>query len=73
MQDSHYYRMAKNVIRRLSIIPEFSINNSTKKTVDQLKVRPDDQDEAMISFNVSSLYTNVPVNEAIEETANCLY
>ena len=32
-----------------------------------------DPDEVVLSFDVSSLYTNVPVNEAIEETADHLY
>ena len=55
----------------LSVIPESKINCSTQKIVDQLKNVKLDPEEAMISFDVSSLYTNVPVNEAIN--ANLLY
>ena len=36
------------------------------------KVRLED-DEVMVSFDVSSLYTNVPVDEAIREAADLLY
>ena len=32
-----------------------------------------DEDEVMISFDVSSLYTNVPVEEAIDTCADLLY
>jgi len=32
-----------------------------------------DDDEVMISFDVTSLYTNDPVNEAINLTADLLY
>ena len=73
MPGSPYYKIAKKVTKWLSMVPESKINCSTKKTVDQLKDVTLDPDEVVISLDVSSLYTNVPVNEAIEEAADHLY
>ena len=73
MPGSPYYKIAEKVTKWLSMVPESKINCSTKKTVDQLKDVTLDTDEVVISFDVSSLYTNVPVNEAIEEAADRLY
>ena len=74
MPGSPYYKIAEKVTKWLSIVPELKINCSTKKTVDQqLKDVTLDPDEVVISFDVSSLYTNVPINEAIEEAADRLY
>ena len=70
---SPYYKLAEKVAKWLSVIPESKINCSTQKTVDQLKNVKLDPEEVMISFDVSSLYTNVPVNEAINDAANLLY
>ena len=73
MPGSPYYKIAEKVTKWLSIVPESKINCSTKKTIDQLKDVTLDPDEVVISFDVSSLYTNVPVNEAIEEAADRVY
>ena len=73
MSGSPYYKLAEKVTKRLSVIPESKINCSTQKTVDQLKNVKLDPEEVMISFDVSSLYTNVPVNEAINDASNLLY
>ena len=64
-----YYRIAEKVTKWLSVIPQSKINCTSKKTVDHLKMMSLDPDEMMISFDVISLYTNVPVDEAIEEAA----
>ena len=44
-----------------------------KKVVDKIKDVVLEDDEVIISFDVSSLYTNVPVDEAIHEAAELLY
>ena len=68
-----YYKIAEKVTKWLSMVPESKINCSTKKTVNQLKDVILDPEEVTISFDVSSLYTNVLVKEAIEEAAGHLY
>ena len=73
MPGSPYCKLAEKVAKWLSVIPESKINCSTQKTVDQLKNVKLDPEEVMISFDVSSLYTNVPVNEATNDAANLLY
>ena len=47
-------------------IPEYRIETSTsslKKDITKIQL---EKDETLISYDVASLYTNVPVNEAIE-------
>ena len=56
----------------LSVVPESKINSSTQKTVDSLKRMTLESDEVIL-FDVTSLYTNVPVKEAIQEAADRLY
>ena len=73
MPGSAYYRIAKQVADWLSVVNECQINSSTKSIADNLKNIQLEIDEEMISFDVSSLYTNVPVTEAIEYCAELLY
>ena len=73
MPGSPYYRIAEKVTKWLSVIPLSKINCSSKKTMDQLRALSLDPEEIMISFDIISLYTNVPGNEAIEEAADLLF
>ena len=57
----------------LSVVPECKINSSTKTVCDKLKIVILEEDEIMISFDVSLLYTNVPVVEAILVRTDKLY
>ena len=73
MLGSPYYRNAQKVTYWLSVIPLSKINCSSKKIVDLLKTMSLDPAEETISFEVISLYTNVPVNETINEAGNLLF
>ena len=73
MPGSVYHPIAKVVTEWLNVVPECQINTSTKKIADSLKDVKLDEDEVMVSFDVSSLYTNVPVQEAIDVCADLLY
>ena len=55
------------------MVPQCKINASTKEICDEIKNVTLEADEEMVSFDVVSLYTNVPVKEAIEECANYVY
>ena len=57
----------------LSVVEECKINYSTKSIVDSLSDINLERDHVLVSFDVSSLYTNVPVYEAMEECTNLLY
>ena len=70
---SPYYKVAEKITEWLSVILESKINCSSKQTVDNLRNISLDQDEVLISFDVTSLLTNVPVKEAIFEAAEKLY
>ena len=55
----------------LSSIPECQINSSTQKINHNSVVTP--YLKGLVSFDVSYLYTNVPVTEAINVWANLLF
>ena len=73
MPGSVYHPIANVVTEWLKVVPECQINTSTKKIADSLKDVKLDEDEVIVSFDVSSLYTNVPVQEAIDVCADLLY
>ena len=57
----------------LSNVPECNINTSTDKIAKQLQTSTLSENESLISFDVTSLYTNVPVKESIQVCADLLY
>ena len=73
MPGSPYFNIAKQMADWLSIVSECKINSSTKEIADQLADIVLEDDKELVSFDVVSLYTNVPVNEAIVVCANLLY
>ena len=73
MPGSAYHKIALQVADWLSIVDECKINCSTKVIADKLNEINLPNDEELVSFDVVSLYTNVPVLEAIEECTNLLY
>ena len=73
MPGTAYYKIGKEVAEWLSAVPECKINSSTKTVSDKLKEIHLEEDEELISFDVVSLYTNVPVLEAINICADLLY
>ena len=73
MPGSAYYRIAKQVADWLSTVKECQINSSTQAISDELKNIPVENDEELVSFDICSLYTNVPVHEAIHYCAELLY
>ena len=73
MPGSAYYSIAKQVAEWLAVIPEAQINSSSKQISDEINKLELHDDEELISFDVSALYTNVPVKEAIEMAAERLY
>ena len=73
MPGSLYHRIGVQIAEWLSKVSECQINTSTKEIADNLKEVPLEEDEEIVSFDVASLYTNVPVTEAIEYCTNLLY
>ena len=73
MPGSAYHKVAKQVAEWLTAVPECKINSSTTSVCEKLKSVRLEPDEIVISFDVSSLYTNVPVMEAIMHCADLLY
>ena len=66
MPGSPYYKIARKVTEWLSKVDECKINSSSKSISDKLHSIVLEEDEVIVSFDVVSLYTNVPVNEAID-------
>ena len=73
MPGSPYFPIANKVTEWLSVVPESKCQSSSKKIADQLKSIELDDGEVLVSFDVVSLYTNVPVQEAILDAAERLY
>jgi len=73
MPGSAYYKIAKQTAEWLSVVPECQINSLTKDIADKLNKIALKTDHELVSFDVVSLYTNVPVLEAIKVCANLLY
>ena len=73
MPGSAYHGVAQVVSNWLSVVPECQINCNTKTICDTLKDVNLEEDESIVSFDVSSLYTNVHVIEAIERCADLLF
>ena len=73
MPGSAYYGIGKQLALWLSNIPECRINSSTKSVRDSLKEMRIEDGREIVSFDVSSLYTNVPVSEAIQICADLMF
>ena len=73
MPGSPYYNIAETVTKWLSVVPESKSQCSSQKIANQLKDIELEDGEEQVSFDVVSLYTNVPVLEAINEAADRLY
>ena len=66
MSSSSCHKIAQKLKEWLSVVPESKMNNSTQKTVDSLKRTALESHEVIISFDVTPLYTNIPVKEVIQ-------
>ena len=73
MPGSAYHEIAKQIATWLSLVPECQINCSTESIVNHIKSVKLDKDEMLVSFDVVSLYTNVPVKESIQICADLLF
>ena len=73
MPGSAYHPVSKQVSEWLAKIPEAQINSSAKQVSDMIKSLKLTEEEEMVSFDVSALYTNVPVKEAVKLAADRLY
>ena len=73
MPGSAYHKVAEYVAEQLANVPQCKINASTEAISKKLKEMKLEKDEEIISFDVVSLYTNVPVLEAIEVCTDMLY
>ena len=73
MPGSPYHRVAKKVADWLSLVPECRINSNSKDICNSLKNHKLQDDECLVSFDVVSLYTNVPVREAIDVCTDLLF
>ena len=73
MPGSCYYKVAVQVAEWLSVVDECKINSSTEQISNMIKSVRLEEYEELVSFDIVSLYTNVPVLEAIHVCAELLY
>ena len=72
MPGSAYHKVAEYVAEQLANVPQCSINTSTAAICKKIRETRLEKDEEIISYDVVSLYTNVPVLEAIEVCTDML-
>ena len=73
MPGSAYHKIANQVAKWLKVVEECNINTSTKLIAGSLENVHLEGDDEMVSFDVVSLYTNVPVKEAISDCTELLF
>ena len=73
MPGSAYHKIATHVAEWLSVVDECKINASTQQISNSLSHIKLEENEELVSFDVSSLYTNVPVIESINVCADLLF
>ena len=73
MPGSAYNKIAKNISFWFSFVSECNIQTSSEKVANKLRNISLAKDETLLSFDVTSLYTNVPVHESIEYCADLLF
>eukprot|EP00794_Sanderia_malayensis_P010390 gene10390-11471_t len=73
MPGSAYYKIANQICKWLSVVEECNINSSTKIISDSLSDIKLKENDELVSFDVTSLYTNVPLHEAIDDCTELLY
>lgn len=73
MPGTSYDKLGRWISKWLEKIPESKIQTNTESVRNSLKNIHLDQEENLISFDVTQLYTNVPVNDSIELAATKLY
>ena len=73
MLGSPYHAIAEKIADWLKVVKECNINTSSKEISENIVNITLDPDEEIISFDVTALYTNVPVKVAIEDCTELLY
>ncbi|XP_057290128.1 uncharacterized protein LOC130612790 [Hydractinia symbiolongicarpus] len=73
MPGSAYYKIGNQVSKWLSVVKECNINSSTKEISDLLSQIQLNTNEELVSFDIKSLYTNVPLDEAINDCTELLF
>ena len=73
MPGSAYYNIANQVAKWLFVVEECNVNSSTNEISDKLSNIELNENEELVSFDVKSLYTNVPLQEAINDCTELLY
>ena len=73
MPGSAYHQIAEYIAECLAVVPGCNINTSTREICDRIKNVTLGKEEEMVSFDVVSLYTNVPLLEAIHVCTELLY
>ena len=68
-----YDNLGRWISKWLNKVPESRISTSSEDVKKEMKTLKLDQDEVLISFDVTQLYTNVPLDESIEMATKKLY
>ena len=70
---SAYQQVSKQVAEWLALVPECRINSSTQVVNGLIKNTKLSSNDCLVSYDVTSLYTNVPVRVAIDVCTDLLF
>ena len=73
MPGSQYENLSKAVADILKRLPEAGIRTDKKEVLKTVQTTMLEDDEIMVSLDIESLFTNVPLTESINYTADLLY
>ena len=73
MPATAYDNLGKWISKWLNLVPEGKIDTGTADVSQEIRKLKLESDESLISFDVTQLYTHVPLNESIELAASKLY
>ena len=73
MPGSQYEKRSKELAEVIKKLPHAGIRTDRRKVLQTIQSTKLEEDEIVVSLDIEGLFTNVPLDEAIELTVNLLY
>ena len=73
MPGSQFEKLSKELAEIIKKLPEAGIRTDRRKVLETIQTTKLEEDEMVVSLDIEGLFTNVPLDDAIELTVNLLY